>query len=452
MNTKRILAIALALLLTLPAFALADGGSFTLKLSDPVLTISQGGQTTTQDLTGVALQLGGVSDLASANPQALLSLVLLAKDDPAASAMVGMKDNQLYALASGISHVIALPLDKIEEALAQQGAALGLGDQAAALADVGAMLEKFEFTEGPAEDVQFYTTTGNCPRHSAHLTAADLKDLIKDASVNLPEDASLDISYFEDGQGNLRVEGSANNVIESENEAERSLGYVFVIETQDELNYQGGAWIGNDQSELNANFEGSASGDYPDKSQFDLVANLSDVNATDDAVIQMQVSSAPYADDDGDVVDGLSGAVFNGDQLLFQLTGTVFTGEESEYYALSMDDLTTNSSVGVEYTGAIAGSGAEAERAGQLTLGMIDGGAMYQVTLNIALNTSASTDGKFPDISAMPVLNLEDMTQEQQEQLQTEGTQLALTTMGKLMAVPAVATLLASGMQSATGY
>lgn len=211
MRTRNLTSLALALLLLaiVPVFAssetAAQSGSFTLRLSDPKFSVAWDGETIEQDLDGLSVQLGGVRDASDPDlDNLLLSLMVLAGDDPALSAMLGLKGEQAYALVNGISGVLMMPLER-GTGTADSGAVTLFG---LSLADMERFLqiEGIRFTEGTPEPVQFSSSSGEYPRHSASLDGARLRELFPE--VELPTDLRCDISYFSDGADNLRVEAA----------------------------------------------------------------------------------------------------------------------------------------------------------------------------------------------------------------------------------------------------
>lgn len=447
MAKHRIMAVLFALVLALaPAGALAEGteGSFTLKLSDPVISITQGGETTTQDLTGLAVQLGGVLDTSDeANPNGLLSLMLLANDEPAASGMLGFNAEHVYALVNGLSNLLTVSLEDAMDLIEESGTD-ALPGNLDALGQVPELLDKIEFTEGPAESVTFLNSTATCPRYSATLNRDELSALLFN-SADLPEDVRLDVSYFTDDAGNLRAEGTFKNIDDGADADERDINFVLLAELQDDSSFQLGGSVWGDDTEINLEAKGGPDSAYPDYQSFEGVIEILD---GDDEPVQIQISKSVGETEDGQLADTFDVFGFEGEQAVFSISGVSLATETSESYSLYISNGDESEAFALVYEGSIARDGEDSVREGQLSLGMLDGGTQTEGTLNVGLNLSPTAAGKLPDLSAMPSIDISQLDDEQMEQLTAEGQQLLIQAMGKLMTVPSVAALISSAMQS----
>lgn len=438
MKTKRFLALALALMLALvPMGALADGGSFTLRLSDPVFTVDADGQAVTQDLTGLALQLGGVCEaLDTDNLNLLLSLMVLANDDPAASGMIGFKDDEFYALASGITGVLSMSAG---EAVNMTGLSQNLESS---LTNAFEGFKDIEFTEGPAEAVQFYTGSGEYPRYSTTLTADQLRAMAGDG-VNITGDFTLDLSYFTDDGANLRVEGVIHNAAPDDPEFE-DLQFVYVCEALESGVVNMGGVLYNENTEINLDLNGAPDEQYPEHYGLEGVLDITDGGSRQ----QVQVSLSPGEAEDGMVADVFNAVVFDGEDIVGSLNVISSVSDAQESYWLTLSDASGGNALNLGYEGTIQTAETDRVHSGLAQFELLADGQHIAGQVGVDLNLSTDVSGKLPDISAMERVDISAMTDEQQEQLTLEGQQLLITALGKLMTVPSLATLISTALQS----
>ncbi len=451
MNLKKLLATLLALMLALiPMTAMAaDGqGSFTLTLSDPQITLQQGDSPITQDFTGVGLQLGGVMTSGS---EALLSLAVLAQGQQAASALALVSGNEVQLLINGLSSALTLTTEEALKVAEQAGVGIPQAGAIPSLPDIAANMATpvagLTFTEGPAEQVQFYSKTGSYPRHSLSLSNEQLKLLLKDVpqDVQLPENMTCDISYFTDGGENVRVEGTLNNVVEAADADERNLDFLALAETKDDGEVNVDGHIGNKTGNISFKFNGAPDDQYEGHYSLEGAVDVTSKSSADDTY-QLQVSYGPGEAEDGTVYDMLGVTALAGETPLGSLNAVSYNDGQSEGYSLYVGDASEQNYVGLAYDGAIKTSGTSRVHEGTLQFGFSDGQVETSGSVKTSLDISDDVAGKMPDFSSMPKIEVSKMTAEQQQQLMTELQAVGITAMGSLMTIPSVAAILSSMM------
>ncbi|MDL2206627.1 hypothetical protein LJC33_06945 [Eubacteriales bacterium OttesenSCG-928-N13] len=465
MNRKNVLAIILALLLALlPAGALAEqatleSGSITIRISDPVLTIPSEAEAQTIDLTGVGLQLGMAIDTTDMqNPNLLGSLMMIMNEQPILSAMGGMKNQELYALADGVTGLFTLDEDgrkklmkKLDIELPADGS-VDLADTTSdATAKVNELIESIQFTESPAESVDFYSTTGEYPRHSTVITSDMLKSIFTD--TNIPDDASVDISYFTDEKNNWRIEGSLNNIMEKTS-SDRNLAFFLVLEHTDENVLNGAASIANTQANIVAEYNFQPNAAFPGHYVGQGYVNLTSANGTDtdsstpQASIVFELLTSDQTGDDS-IADVLNLNVMQGETPLVMATYVQALADTSESYYLLINDNAGGNSFEVAYNGTITNDG-DTVHQGALEMAM-NGQTNMHLSTNIMINTSTNVDGKFPDTTGMEVIDAANMTEEQKTRATEEIMTLGFSVMGNLMTIPSLAGLIGQATSAIEG-
>lgn len=423
-----------------------ETGSFTLRLSDLMFSIPSDGATLTQDLTGLGLQLGGVLDTSDAtNPMGLLSLMVLAVDDPAVSAMLGYDKDGVYALLNGLSSVITISMEDLQALAEQSVEASGVTDIASAY-----QMEALEFTEGPVEQVQFYSTSGEYPRYSLSLSPDQLKRILQEfGDVELPQDmSSYEISYFTDGEANLLVESTMYYAADTENLQEKDLIFTLMAEIQEDGTLNIGGNIDNLKNQIALNVNGHYDQALPDSYTFNGMINAK--SKTDDSTnFELQFSLTPTEEQGGVISNLFSMMLLDGGAPLGSLQATSRVTESDERYSLY---LTTEGDIGAltaDYTGTITKSDADTVHAGQFSFEMVENTEpVVSAQFNLSLNLSADVTGKFPDISDMTKIDYSELEGAEAEQLRRELEGVGLSALGKLMTIPSLAQLISSMMIS----
>lgn len=462
MKLTKVLALILVLMLTIPAAGMAgeNSGAYTLRFSDPVISMLADGENVTYDLTGLGVQLSAAADASGDPVKAMLSLVLLTGGEPAATAMGGIDGETLYALATGISNVYTIPVADaraIGENLA--------GDHAQSFnsgfetgVNIEEILGKLNIVEGEPQTVQFLDeAVENCPVKTLSITGAELKELANGQAdtLDIPDDMVLDIMYATSGNGGLHFEGTAKGYEQDsddddddddEEDDDDVLDFVGNFELKDN-SLRGEALIGDGSNQLSFAIEG---GSDPDTGAASCEANLFATDLEDDET----EASARFYYEQGEAEDGalahlVTVEVGDGENTIASLDAVYMLSGQDESFSVSVGRGGNEPDAAMVYEGKLVETETSTTRDGEVNVWAKFRGEEYAFSSKCSTVLSSEVEGMLPDISNMTTIDYNDMTEEDLEALKSEANQLFITVLGKVMAVPAVANLLAdSGVLS----